>query len=258
MPRAAFFLMAAALVLLGASFSLNLSWAAKFWPWPDGRLSFLFIGSVLAALGVGALYVALTQDWRAAFGGGLTFLIAGTGIAVNLLLLARNAEIPPLFILAILVVAVIGCLVLVDTGKRSALDARPLPHLVRSSFWLFAAALTGAGVALLLRYPHIFPWPLKPETSLLYGWIFLGLAFNYGYVAARGSWADGKVSLLAFLVYDLVLIGPFVRHFADVRPEHFASLTAYTVVLIYSAVLAIAYLFVDRRTRLSFVPRAAA
>jgi hypothetical protein len=250
LARLCFLAMGAAMIALGAGFSFNLPWAASFWPWPEGRLSFLFVGSVLAALGAGSLYVGITREWRAATGGGLTFLVSATGIAVTLL--AREPPVAPAFIPVLLALAAVALLMLNDSRQRRPLDSRPLPLLVRYSCWLFAAALLAAGAALLLRYPHVFPWPLKPDTSLLYGWIFLGLALNYAYVAARGGWADGKVSLLAFLVYDLVLIGPFVRHFVDVRPEHFLSLVVYTLVLVYSAILAVTFLFADGRTRLRF------
>jgi hypothetical protein len=98
----------------------------------------------------------------------------------------------------------------------------------------------------------IFPWPLKPETSVMFGWMFLGLGSNFGYVAWRGGSTDARVSLIAFLVYDIVLFGPFIQHFANVLPEHFTSLLIYTSVLAYSAVLAVAYLLSDRRLRVRF------
>jgi hypothetical protein len=248
--RLGFVAMGVAMLALGAGFAFNLPWAANFWPWPDGRLSFLFVGSVLAGLGSGALYIAVTQEWRAAIGGGLTFLAGATAIALSLFVFARDRAVAPGFIVGFLALAALALPLLYFARRERALDARPLPPLVRYSCWLFAAALAAAAVALILRAPYVFPWPLKPETALLYGWMFAGLALNYTYVAARGTWADGKVSLIAFLVYDLVLIGPFLRHFAVVRPEHLPSLTVYTAVLVYSTALAVAFLFVDRRTRL--------
>jgi hypothetical protein len=250
--RIGFVAMGIAMLALGAGFAFNLPWAGNFWPWPDGRLSFLFVGSVLAGLGSGSLYVGIAQEWRAAMGGGLTFLAGATGIALSLLLLAGNLPIAPGFVVAFFVLAALGLPLLYFASKERARDARPLPPLVRYSCWLFAAALAAAAVALILRTPNVFPWPLKPETALLYGWMFAGLSLNYAYVAARGTWADGKVSLIAFLVYDLVLIWPFLRHFAVVKPEHLPSLTVYTAVLVYSAILAVVFLFMDRRTRLRF------
>lgn len=64
--RPSFYLAGAAMLALVAGFSLNLGWAGLFWPWPHGRLSFLFVGSILAALGAGSIYIAASQNWRAA------------------------------------------------------------------------------------------------------------------------------------------------------------------------------------------------
>jgi hypothetical protein len=59
---------------------------------------------------------------------------------------------------------------------------------------------------------------------------------------------------LGFLAYDLVLIIPFLQHFANVRPEMLLSLTIYTAVVSYSGLL----LFVHPPTRLKLaVPLAA-
>lgn len=53
--------------------------------------------------------------------------------------------------------------------------------------------------------------------------------------------------LWSFLAYDLVLIGPFLGHFANVKPEQRMSLILYTTVLIYSGAVAVYYLLIDRK-----------
>jgi len=60
---------------------------------------------------------------------------------------------------------------------------------------------------------------------------------------------DARGQLLGFLAYALILILPFLAHFATVEPEHRLSLTIYTGVLIYSGALAIFYLLIYRPTR---------
>jgi hypothetical protein len=55
--------------------------------------------------------------------------------------------------------------------------------------------------------------------------------------------------LWAFLAYDLVLIVPYLLHFTLVRPELMPSLLVNTLVLVYSAALAIYYLLVKKETR---------
>jgi hypothetical protein len=102
---------------------------------------------------------------------------------------------------------------------------------------------------LVLRYPHVFAWPLSPDTSSLYGWMFFALSANYPYVAWRGTRSDAVVSLIAFLVYDLILIGPFIADFATVEAEHLPSLVIYTAVLVYSALLSLVYLLAVARYR---------
>ena len=66
----------------------------------------------------------------------------------------------------------------------------------------------------------------------------------------RPKWTNATGQLLAFLAYDLVLIAPFLKHFATVNPAHRPSLVVYTAVLIYSGVLAAYYLFVHTSIRL--------
>jgi hypothetical protein len=83
----------------------------------------------------------------------------------------------------------------------------------------------------------------------MYGWIFLGAATYFIYGALRPMWGNAAGQLLGFLAYDAVLIVPFVRHFATVRPAHRLSLTIYVTVLCYSAIVAIISLIAMRRHR---------
>jgi hypothetical protein len=105
-----------------------------------------------------------------------------------------------------------------------------------------AAVLIAVGVSLSVKLRNVFPWPLKPETSLLYGCMFLGLFVSYAYAAWRGRWADIQLLLIGVLVYDLILIGPFLRHFARVPPDHLTSLILYTAVLVSTGIVASWYL----------------
>lgn len=134
---------------------------------------------------------------------------------------------------------------------RQPLQAnQPIPRPVRVSFMLFAVLLVIAGWALVTRQPHIFPWPLDANSTVIFGWVFLGAAVYFLYVLAEPYWKMAQGQLIGFLAYDLVLIGPFLAHFASVLPEHRLSLIVYTSVLIYSGGLAIYYLFLNAATRL--------
>lgn len=247
------FLVFALLVLtLAAGFIGAVPAATQLWPWPDGRLSCLFVASILAAFGVGSLLIAWSQDWRSAAGGGVALLFGFGGMAVTLVDLRMDGTPLPMgYLVGYALVALQGAVLWYWGAKHRHDESRVMPGLVRLSTWVFALTLLLVGIALMLQVPTIFPWPLNANSSILYGWMFLGLALNYGYVGLGNCWGDAKVSLLGFLAYDLVLIVPFLQHFSRVRPEHLTSLAIYTAVLVYSGALAVYYLFVDRRWRLS-------
>jgi hypothetical protein len=127
-------------------------------------------------------------------------------------------------------------------------DPRPTPMLVRVSFGIFIVLLFLAGGALILRMP-VFPWDLNPDSSVIFGCIFLGDAFYFLYGLFRPRWGNAFGQLLSFLAYDLILIVPFVLLFATVKPERMLSLVVYMAVLIYSGGLAIYYLLLNPQTR---------
>jgi hypothetical protein len=247
------FLVFALLVLtLTAGFIGGVPAATQLWPWPDGRLSYLFVASILAAFGVGSLLIAWTQDWRSAAGGGVALLFGFGGMAATLVSLRMDGT--PLsmgYLVGYALVALQGAALWSWGATHRCDESRAMPGLVRLSTWVFALTLLLVGIALMLQAPTIFPWPLNANSSILYGWMFLGLALNYGYVSLGNRWSDAKVSLIGFLAYDLVLIVPFLQHFSRARPEHLTSLAIYTAVLVYSGALAVYYLFFDRHWRLS-------
>ena len=109
--------------------------------------------------------------------------------------------------------------------------------------------LTLVGGALVLHKANIFPWPLDPQQSVLYGWIFLGAACYFLYALLKPAWSNAQGQLLGFLAYDLVLIVPFLNHFATVKADLRINLIVYTSVLIYSGSLATYYLFINPATR---------
>lgn len=136
-------------------------------------------------------------------------------------------------------------------------DKRPLPNPARLSFIIFALALILAGLALILKLPNIIPWPLIPESSVMFGWMFLGAASTYVYAALKPFWNFARGPLLGFLVYDLVLGLPLIGHLADVKPENQLSLILYLIIVIYSVLLGIYYLFINRQTRSWSLPETA-
>jgi hypothetical protein len=237
-------------LVITLGFFFQASWATRLWPWPDSRLSYIFIASITAAVMAPLLWLAAVPDWRASAGGGLNLAIAFAGMSANLALLLLSGQRQLLLYLAGFVLITLAYL----AGSLWALllplrDTRPMPRLVRFSFALFAVVLVLTALALIFKAPTVFPWPLKPETSVMFGWVFMGAAVYFAYGAFQRHWHDARGQLLGFLAYDLVLIGPFLADFASVPPGHLLSLTIYVVVLVYSGALAIFYLFVNPRTR---------
>jgi hypothetical protein len=90
-------------------------------------------------------------------------------------------------------------------------DVRPMPRLVRMSFLVFSLTLVLVAIALILRAPVVFPWRLNPDSSVLFGWVFMGAAVYFLYGLTRPRWHDARGQLLGFLAYDLILIFPLPR-----------------------------------------------
>ena len=104
-----------------------------------------------------------------------------------------------------------------------------------------------SGMALLLvpvSYTH-----LDVYKRQVFGCIFLGDAFYFLYGMFRPNWHNALGQLLSFLAYDLVLIFPFIGLISTVEPDLLVSLIIYIIVLMYSAGLAVYYLFIDSQTR---------
>jgi len=126
-------------------------------------------------------------------------------------------------------------------GKYPRSDKLP-PRLVRNSFLVFAIALFAATVMLLARAPVVFPWPLKPDSSTMFGFLFLASAIYFFDGWLRPSIANSYGQLIGFLVYDLILIPPYLRHWEKTTGGYRVSLVIYLIVLVWSAALAIWFL----------------
>jgi len=239
-------------LILALGFSLQLNWATRFWPWPDTPLSYIFLGSIFAAAGTGVLWIGLSGEFAAATGGAINFTIAYIGIALSLFLFYQQKGDPYLLTCTVACVAgaVISAGIFLWFRRYGLRDNQPLPVPVRISFGLFIVMLVFFGVALILQVPNVFPWKLSGQSSVLFGWIFVGSACTFVPALIRPMWHFACGQLIGFLAYDLVLIVPFLLHLSNVIPEQRISLTVYILVLVYSGALAIYYLFLNAQTRL--------
>lgn len=245
------------LVLVVAfGFLTQSKWATMLWPVAAGPLSNIFVASILAAIGVPALWIAWANERRALAAGAIDLAVtnAGTSAAGVWFYMTTGNR-------AILVVAActaglfVLCIALFRYGHVVPFrDTRPMPRTVRVAFAIFAALLAVTATALLAVRPNTFPWPLSAENSVIYAFIFYGAMAYFLYGVAYPVCGNASGQFLGFLAYDLVLVPPFLRHFATVKPEMQASLTVYTAVLVASGVLAAWFLLLDRSTRLGGRP----
>jgi len=238
------------ILALGLGFAFQLPPATATWPWPDGRLSYLFLGSILAAVSAAMLWVGWTGSWGALPAGSLNVLVISllAGGYFAYLLADGRAELLT-FVVVSLLAALASAGAFLWSRRLPLPDERPTPKLVIISFWIFTTALVLTGGALLLRLP-VFPWAVNPDSSIIFGSIFLGDAFYFIYGLWKPRWSNAIGQLLSFLAYDLVLIVPFFQLFGTVKPELLPNLAVYVAVLLYSGAVAIYFLFAHRPTRI--------
>ena len=174
-----------------------------------------------------------------------------TGLASSLFLLSQQGGDQNLLTGAFVCAAgaLVSLILLLWFRRYPRRESRPMPLAVRISFGMFVVVLVLVGSGILLHLPNVFAWKLHPTSSALLGWFFLGTASYFLYGLVHPGWQEAAGQLWAFLAYDLVLIVPYLLHFALVRPERLPSLLVNTLVLLYSAALAIYYLLVMKETR---------
>lgn len=253
-------LVLAVIFYLDAAFNFRWPIVRDFWPWVGSYarltpLSLFFISSIFAAFAASLIWVGWTGEIRAIEGGALdvTIISGGSLIFVLQSYFADGGNNPRLMVAAVLCALVcITSAALFFWIQRVPFQSPPqsAPGFVKLSFGIFCILLLIFGTLLVLKSPNVFPWPLRPEVSVIYGWVFLGTLAYYLHGFVRPSWQNACGQLLGFLGYDLVLIFPFIAHFAVVHPEHRLSLIIYTGVLIFSGSVAVYYCFIHPSTRL--------
>ena len=236
-------------VLFAFGFVFQHPFATSIWPWEDGRYSYLFVGSILAAVSAAMLWIGWTGEFGALPAGALhIFIIALTSSIYFFKLASRGRTDMTLFGIFSALFAIASLVAFFWSVRIPLKETRPMPKPVKVSFWIFIASLFAAGGSLILGAP-IFPWKLNPDSSVIFGCIFLGDAFYFLYGMFRPNWHNALGQLLSFLAYDLVLIFPFIGLISTVETERLVSLIIYIAVLIYSAGLAVYYLVINPPTR---------
>jgi len=260
---AAVILFGLANLALALAFNLRQGWAISLWPWPLRPLDSTLLSSFLASASAVIIWLGATGEWGAAAGATMNVGLMDAGAAVYLFCAWRHAQTPGLIGRAAMfaLFATINAAALVWSLRHPIRDVRPMKAPLRVWFALFSSVLLFAAVQLLRRTPTIFPWALRPENSTMYGLLFLGSSVYFLYGFLRPSWHNARGQLLAFLVYDLVLIPPYAKHFEHVAPAHLTSLCVYMAVMLLSAIVAVYYLSgspidITRRAKARRGPRA--
>lgn len=254
-PRVRWLLLAvaAAQAVFALVFWFQLPLVGAIWPWPaTSPLSATFIASIFAAAAASTAWCAVFRRERALAGIALDYLVifvpftlfsalraaqgAGTGVAA--------------FAVACGFGVVIGAGILRYSLRFGWRNAAPAPALARVSFAVFVVALVLAGSLLVLGTPNVLPWTVTPDLSVLFGFIFLGAAAYFVFALAQPVADNVPGQLAGFLLYDVVLLGPFLVRLPTIDDAFRLSLLVYLAALIYSTVLALYYLLLHPTTRI--------
>jgi hypothetical protein len=210
----------------------------------------IFLASITASIGASLLWIGFSGELGAVAGGAIDLAVFYGGLTIFQLLSLRHGS---QHLLAGVLLCLVGLIVSVGIflgfRRYPIEDSRLMPLPVRVSFGMFTIVLILVGSALLLQVPNVFAWTLTPSSAALIGCFFLGSScyFLYGLLFPR--WQNACGQLWSFLAYDLVLIVPFLFHFATVRSTQLPSLIVNTIILVYSGALAFYYLLIKKETR---------
>lgn len=239
--------------VFAVAFFVQAPFALALWPWgATSRLSYIFISSIFAAAAASTLWCVASREFGALSGIALDYVVIFVPMSVYAFASAARATDPALLVFgsACAMGAVFG-VGLFLWCRWLPLDRVPaMPAIVRWSFVVFIVALVIVGVRMVLGAPHVLPWTLTADLSVLFGLIFLGAAAYFLYALIRPTWSNTAGQLAGFLAYDVVLIVPFLQRVPTVEPVSQTSLAIYIVVVVYSGLLAIYYLFLNVRTRI--------
>jgi hypothetical protein len=235
------------------AFILQVSSITRLWPLPyTNAASYLFIGSIFAAAAASTLWCVFTGESRALAGIALdyiTIFIPLAGLLFQLAARTRRADLTTFGVISIVSVA-FGLGMLLWSRRQPVRDTQPAPRLVVGSFAFFVVALLIAGGLMIFKSPRILPWSTSMDSQIIYGWMFLGAAAYFAYGVLRPGWYNAGGQLAGFLAYDVVLIGPFLARLGNISPDLLPNLIIYILVVSYSGLLAIYYLFIHAPTRL--------
>jgi hypothetical protein len=215
--RLACLAIAAPVTVLSIGFFFRADWAINAWPWPEAKMSYVFLAAIGAAT-VGALvWVAISGDVAALAPGAINTTVSMVLGAVYFGQRGIRQDDGEMLLWAVscLVYGILVFRIFLWSRSRVVLSTMPTPTYLRWSFLVAASVLTTVGFLAYVQLPHIYPWDVQPGTSSLFGALFLGAASVFVYGLARPVWAFTAGNLWAFLAYDIILLIPYIGMIGD-------------------------------------------
>ena len=80
------------ILALGFGFIFRVPLALRLWPWEDGRYSYLFVGSILAAASAAALWIGRTGELGVLPAGSLNIFVIALSTSIYFFNLASNGR----------------------------------------------------------------------------------------------------------------------------------------------------------------------
>jgi hypothetical protein len=240
-------------LVLAVAYFMQMPFATNLWPYPGTTpLTFIFISSIFAAAAASTLWAVLSGNYGALAGIGLDYMAILMPVAIfsfQLGAAGQGVRMIPYGVSCVF--GVLFGLSLFLWSIRIPLDrSLAMPASVSWSFVIFIVALAIVSSRLIAKVPNVIPWKITPELSVVIGWMFVGAALYFIYALVRPSWTNAAGQLAGFLAYDIVLFVPFLTRLNSTAPEHRVGQIIYFIVITYSGLLAIYYLFLNHATRL--------
>jgi hypothetical protein len=231
-------------LVLALGYFFRWDWATATWPWPDGRLSYIFVSSILAAIGAASIWIGLSRKLSSLAAGalGLAVMTGGPGGYFIKRAIEDSDGALAAYGIGCAAVSMASLVVFAWAHRLPVVDERRTPIFLRGSYVIFWGILVVIGLSMIFGRDEIMPWPVRDDTAVLIGWIFFADSFYFLYGLWRPYWEHSFAQLWSFLAYDLVLIIPFVRHLNEVPSNLELNLWIYIGVLLFSAGLSIYYI----------------
>lgn len=217
LARIACLAIAVPVTALSIGFFFRAGWAMNAWPWPEAKMSYVFLSAIGAAT-VGALvWAAISGDIAALAPGAINTAVSMMLGAVYFGQRGIRQGDGEMLIWAgsCLVYGILVFRIYLWSRSRPVLSTMPTPTYLRWSFLVAASVLAIVGLLAYVQLPNIYPWDVRSGTSSLFGALFLGTASVFVYGLARPVWAFTAGNLWAFLAYDLILLIPYVGMIGD-------------------------------------------